>query len=161
MPFFPCHIKPAPSGLFSKPFLIIESTGHIPSIGNVSSDIAYKIGQLHGNIFKEPYVKGSDIQSFSAINDKDNLDSVVTLTESQKKDLIDEFGYERFTSIPNFSDLLASSINNLSASLSHSNQCMSSNPKSVNEISKSNFLIFTFSAFSEKPFLVGMFSDMY
>ncbi|WP_019265772.1 glycosyltransferase [Methanobrevibacter smithii] len=85
-----------------KPFLIIESTGHIPSIGNVSSDIAYKIGQLHGNIFKEPYVKGSDIQSFSAINDKDNLDSVVTLTESQKKDLIDEFGYERFTSIPNF-----------------------------------------------------------
>ena len=85
-----------------KPFLIIESTGHIPSIGNVSSDIAYKIGQLHGNIFKKPYVKGSEIQSFSAINDMDKLDAVITLTESQKNDLIDEFGYERFVSIPNF-----------------------------------------------------------
>lgn len=85
-----------------KPFLILESTGHIPSIGNVSSKVAYKIGQLHGNIFKEPYVKGSEIQSFSAINDKDNLDRVITLTKSQKRDLIDEFGYERFVSIPNF-----------------------------------------------------------
>ena len=84
-----------------KPFLIIESTGHIPSIGNVSSDLAYKIGQLHGNVFKEPYVLGSEIQSFSAINDRENLERVITLTESQKNDLIKEFGYDRFITIPN------------------------------------------------------------
>lgn len=89
-------------GYEDKPFLIIESTGHIPSIGNVPSSLAYKIGHLHGNIFKEPYILGSEIQSFSAINDREKLERIVTLTESQKEDLIKEFGYERFVSIPNF-----------------------------------------------------------
>lgn len=86
----------------SKPFLISDCSSNKPSIKNISSELAYKIGNVHSNPYKVyPYCFGSRRRNISALNECDYLDRVVVLTESAKFDFEYEFDYKKFVVIPN------------------------------------------------------------
>ena len=84
-----------------KPFLINECSGEIPNFDNISSDLAYKIGWIHSNPYMEPYCCGSPLRNMSVLNNVNQLDALIALTETEKLDLTKEFGTDNIYSIPN------------------------------------------------------------
>ncbi|MBE6488422.1 MAG: glycosyltransferase [Methanosphaera stadtmanae] len=89
-----------------KPFLINDCSGPIPSINNVSADLAYKIGNIHSNPYLKPtYCYGSPLRNIAALKDIENMDTIITLTNSEKNDFIKEFKSDKFYTIPNLINL--------------------------------------------------------
>lgn len=88
--------------LNEKPFLINDCSGPIPSIENIDSSIAYKIGVLHSNPYLEPHCFGSPMRNVAVLKNVSDLDKLIVLTDTQKEDLEKEFNLENIVSIPNF-----------------------------------------------------------
>ncbi len=87
----------------SKPFLISDCSDKKPSIKNINSNLAYKIGNVHSNPYTVyPYCFGSKRRNIAALSECKNLDRVVVLTDSAKFDFEYEFNYEKFVVIPDF-----------------------------------------------------------
>ncbi len=85
-----------------KPYLICDGSGPFPRISNISSDLAYLIGVLHVNPHTEPYNLGGPIRNVGVLQEIENLDALIILTESQRKDIIKQFGdYGNTYVIPN------------------------------------------------------------
>jgi glycosyltransferase involved in cell wall biosynthesis len=85
------------------PYLICDGSGPLPTISDIDSSIAHKIVQLHSNPYKEPYSYGSPMRNIGILKEIGNVDAFITLTKSQRKDIIKEFGdYENTYVIPNF-----------------------------------------------------------
>lgn len=85
-----------------KPFLINDCSSKIPSIKNIDSNIAYKIGVAHNNPYFKPFCYGCDKWYMASLEEFKYEDKVVVLTESAKKDFMKEFKANNFTVIPNF-----------------------------------------------------------
>ena len=86
-----------------KPYLICDGSGPTPSIGKIKSNIAYKISQLHSNPYTGPYCFGGPIRDIGILNEIENNDAFITLTEKQRRDIIRQFGdYDNTLVIPNF-----------------------------------------------------------
>lgn len=86
-----------------KPFLINESSSSKPSIKNIDSDVAYKIGNVHSNPYSNPpYCFSSRMRNISSLKEYKYLDAVVVLTNSAKLDFNQEFKSNKFHVIPNF-----------------------------------------------------------
>lgn len=104
--FWDYFINEACLNCTEKPFLINDCSGHIPSFNNVSSQIAYKIANIHSNPYLEPtYCYGSPMRIISPLECPNELDALVTLTESQKIDFIKEFNIDNIFAIPNLIEL--------------------------------------------------------
>lgn len=88
--------------LNEKPFLINDCSGPIPSIENIDSSIAYKIGVLHSNPYLESHCFGSPMRNVAVLKNVSDLDKLIVLTDAQKEDLKKEFNLENIVSIPNF-----------------------------------------------------------
>ena len=84
-----------------KPYLINNSSSSRPSIKNIHSDIAYKIGVVHVNSYHHPYCYGSSKWYLSTLEDYENEDVVVVLTDTAKEDFKKEFGADNCIVIPN------------------------------------------------------------
>ncbi|MDZ4170956.1 MAG: glycosyltransferase, partial [Methanobacteriaceae archaeon] len=85
------------------PYLICDGSGPLPTISDIDSSIAHKIVQLHSNPYKKPYSYGSPMRNIGILKEIGNVDAFITLTKSQRKDIIKEFGdYENTYVIPNF-----------------------------------------------------------
>ena len=84
-----------------KPYLINNSSSHCPSIKNIHSDIAYKIGVVHVNSYHHPYCYGSSKWYLSTLEDYENEDVVVVLTDTAKEDFKKEFDADNCIVIPN------------------------------------------------------------
>ena len=85
-----------------KPFLINDCSGVLPSIENIDSNIAYKIGSIHSNPYQGNHCYGNPMSVMAALNNIHDLDALVVLTEAIKKDFTKEFDYENIFVIPNF-----------------------------------------------------------
>ncbi|WP_323735636.1 glycosyltransferase [Methanosphaera sp. ISO3-F5] len=88
----------------NKPFLVNDCSGPIPSIENVSGEVAYTIGNLHSNPYLESHCYGSKMREISILKNIKKLDSLITLTNSEQKDLIKEFKTDNIFVIPNTLD---------------------------------------------------------
>ena len=90
--------------LDEKPFLICDCSSKFPSIKNIDSSIAYKIGNAHSNPYSnKPHTYGCKLRNISAIRENKHLDKVVVLTHAAKSDFDKEFkNPDKFTVIPNF-----------------------------------------------------------
>ena len=88
--------------LKEKPFLINDCSGPIPSIENIDSSIAYKIGVLHSNPYLGSHCFGSPMRNVAVLKHVSDLDKLIVLTDAQKEDLKKEFNLENIVSIPNF-----------------------------------------------------------
>ena len=86
----------------NKPFLVNDCSSRYPSIKNIESDIAFKIGIVHNNPYFEPYGYGSRRWNIASLNDIEYEDVVVVLAETAKRDFIKEFNLDKFRVIPNF-----------------------------------------------------------
>ncbi len=85
-----------------KPYLICDGSGPTPSISNVDSTLAYKISQLHSNPYTGPYSFGGPIREIGALKGIEKNHALITLTESQRKDILKQFGdYGNTYVIPN------------------------------------------------------------
>lgn len=71
-----------------KPFLINECASFRPSIKNIPSKFAYKIGVVHSNPYTAPYGYGAERWYLASLEDYKFEDAVVVLTESAKKILL-------------------------------------------------------------------------
>ncbi|MEA4957108.1 Glycosyltransferase Gtf1 [bioreactor metagenome] len=76
-----------------KPIFICEGAGPTPRISNIDKKIAYLISQLHSN----PYIGknhefGEKMRKIGILNKIENNNLFVVLTETQRKDIIKEFG---------------------------------------------------------------------
>ncbi|WP_296880798.1 glycosyltransferase [uncultured Methanobrevibacter sp.] len=90
----------------NKPFLVNENSGIVPNFNNIDSDLAYKIASIHTNPYTGEHHYGSPIRDdFSILENVDQLDYVVVLTEGLKDDLIHEFNVSRIKAIPNIIEL--------------------------------------------------------
>ena len=88
---------------YEKPYLICDGSGPTPSIFNIDSNLAYKISQLHSNPYTGPYSYGGPIRDIGILNEIGNNDAFITLTETQRKDIMMEFGdFGNTCVIPNF-----------------------------------------------------------
>ena len=76
-----------------KPFLINDCSGKKPSIADIPSNLAYKISNIHCNHHKSPFNYRSEIKTLGALENLDDLDELVLLTESQQEDFKKEFQY--------------------------------------------------------------------
>lgn len=85
-----------------KPFLINDCPGPRPSISNISQKLAYKIANIHCNHHQYPFNYGSNIKELGAFENRDELDSIVVLTNTQKNDLKKEIGFNEIYDISNF-----------------------------------------------------------
>ncbi len=85
-----------------KPFLINDCSSRYPSIKNIECDVAYKIGVVHNNPYFKPYCYGASRWNIASLNDIEDEDVVVVLTESSREDFIKEFNMDNFCVIPNF-----------------------------------------------------------
>ena len=84
-----------------KPYLINNSSSSHPSIKNIHSDLAYKIGVVHVNSYHHPYCYGSSKWYLSTLEDYENEDVVVVLTDTAKEDFKKEFRADNCIVIPN------------------------------------------------------------
>ncbi|MCJ8007971.1 glycosyltransferase [Lederbergia wuyishanensis] len=88
-----------------KPYLICDGVGSASKVLSMDPDSAYRIYTIHTNHFDEPYVYGSNIKEdhITLLDNLNNVEALVVLTESQKKDIIKQFGdYNNVHVIPNF-----------------------------------------------------------
>ena len=85
-----------------KPFLINDCSSIKPNIKDIDFDVAYKIGVVHNNPYFEPFCPGSGHWYLASLDEFMNEDAVVVLTESSKKDFVNEFKGNNFHVIPNF-----------------------------------------------------------
>ncbi|MDO5859638.1 glycosyltransferase [Methanobrevibacter sp.] len=85
-----------------KPILISDCSNVSPSIKNISFDVAYKIGVSHNNPYNEPYCYGSTRWYLASLEEFEDEDASVILTESARNDFLKEFGADNFVVIPNF-----------------------------------------------------------
>lgn len=93
-------------GLNEKPFLINDCSGKIPSFTNISSNLVYKIANIHSNPYLEPtYDRNSPMRKIAALDKVDDLGAIVTLTPSEKEDFSVEFPSNNIFSVPNLIDL--------------------------------------------------------
>lgn len=92
--------------LDEKPFLINDCSGPIPSFKNISSDLVYKIGNVHSNPYLEPtYGYGCPMRDISVLKNVEDLDYLVSLTPSEKDDFEKEFKINNICAIPNIINL--------------------------------------------------------
>nr|WP_276513844.1 glycosyltransferase [Cytobacillus horneckiae] len=71
----------------------------------MESDAAYRIYTIHTNHFDAPHIYGSPIKEdhVTLLNNIEKEDALVVLTESQKKDIVKQFGdYKNVHVVPNF-----------------------------------------------------------
>ena len=88
-----------------KPFLINDCSGVVPSIENVDSSIAYKIGFLHSNPYKNPSSSDNELRDIALFNNKEDLDVLISLTESLNNDLKNQFHMDNIYNISNVIDM--------------------------------------------------------
>lgn len=86
-----------------KPFIICDRKSLYPTLMSVKG-VSHNIYTIHSNHFNRPYIPGSGVKEnrlyfFERIPE---IDCIVTLTERQKKHIVDEFGdYSNIYVIPN------------------------------------------------------------
>lgn len=88
-----------------KPFLICDGVGSASKVLSMESDAAYRIYTIHTNHFDAPHIYGSPIKEdhVTLLNNIEKEDALVVLTESQKKDIVKQFGdYKNVHVVPNF-----------------------------------------------------------
>ena len=85
-----------------KPFLIDETSGPATSMGPINENIAFRLAMFHNNFYQDPYCYGSPLSDFSSFKVLDDLDGIILLTETQKKDFNREFEFKNTYVIPNF-----------------------------------------------------------
>ena len=100
--FYDYFVKIYCLNLDEKPFLINDCPGPRPSIANISSQLAYKIANVHCNHYNRPFNYGSPIKPLGAFENLDDLDAIIFLTDSQKKDFLKEFRFNEVYDISNF-----------------------------------------------------------
>ena len=88
--------------LNEKPFLINDCPGPRPSIANISSELAYKISNVHCNHYNRPFIYGSPVKNLGAFENIEDLEAIIFLTDAQKKDFMKEFDFDEAYDIPNF-----------------------------------------------------------
>ena len=86
----------------TKPFLINDGSGSVPSIETISPQLVYKIGNIHSNPYKKPYRYGGQMRNVAVLDNIEDLDALVTLTNREREDFNKEFDYEKIYTIPNF-----------------------------------------------------------
>ncbi|WP_179288965.1 glycosyltransferase [Bacillus sp. 7894-2] len=88
-----------------KPFLICDGVGSASKVLSMKPEAAHRIYSIHTNHFDYPHQYGSPIKAdhITLLNNLENEEALVVLTESQKKDIIKQFGdYKNVYVIPNF-----------------------------------------------------------
>lgn len=87
-----------------KPIVICDGAGTASKIRSMESGIANRIYTIHTNHFEAPYTYGSELKEHhkGMLENLENGDPVVVLTEKQKEDIIKQFGdYNNIYVIPN------------------------------------------------------------
>lgn len=100
--FYEYFVKIFCLNLDEKPFLINDCSSPRPSIGNISSQLAYKISNIHCNHHHSPFNYGSPIKNLGAFENIEDLDAIVFLTNTQKNDFKKEFDFKDVYDISNF-----------------------------------------------------------
>lgn len=86
----------------NKPFLINENAGRIPNFNNIDSNLAYKIASIHTNPYDGKHHYGSPLKADATIlENTNNLEYIVVLTEALKEDLINELNVKNIKTILN------------------------------------------------------------
>ncbi|MGG0720090.1 glycosyltransferase [Robertmurraya massiliosenegalensis] len=88
-----------------KPFLICDGVGSASKVLSMEPEAAYRIYSIHTNHFDYPHEYGSPIKSdhVTLLNNLEKKEAVVVLSNSQKSDIVSEFGdYNNVFVIPNF-----------------------------------------------------------
>ncbi|MBS4178107.1 glycosyltransferase [Lederbergia citrea] len=88
-----------------KPYLICDGVGSASKVLSIDPKVAYRIYTIHTNHFDAPHEFGSPIKKdhVTLLNNLKNEEALVVLTESQKKDIVKQFGdYKNVYVIPNF-----------------------------------------------------------
>ncbi len=89
-----------------KVFLINDCSGKIPSFTNISSNLVYKIANIHSNPYLEPtYDNRSPMRNIVALEKVEDLNAIVTLTPSEKEDFIEDFSLDNIFTVPNLINL--------------------------------------------------------
>ncbi|MEY8752206.1 glycosyltransferase [Alkalicoccobacillus gibsonii] len=87
-----------------KPFLLCDGIGSIDKVIAMDKNVAHRIYPFHTNHFMSPHSYGSEIKAEhkKLLNKLEGLDSVVVLSDEQKKDIVSQFGnYNNIDVIPN------------------------------------------------------------
>ena len=98
-----------------KPIVICDGPGSTSVMLNVSSDLIYKISAIHSNHFSSPYKYGSPIKKnhLTILENINNFDALVVLTESQKEHILKQYGqHDNIHVIPHFIEPLTKDIVN-------------------------------------------------
>jgi glycosyltransferase involved in cell wall biosynthesis len=88
-----------------KPVLICDGVGSAPKVLSMHSEVAYRIYSIHTNHLDSPYEYGSPIKQdhVTLLQNVEQVDALIVLTESQKKDILKQFGDSgNVHVIPNF-----------------------------------------------------------
>lgn len=88
-----------------KPFLICDGVGSASKVLSMKTEAAHRIYAIHTNHFDYPHKYGSPTKSdhVTLLKNLKNIEALVVLTESQKEDIVKQFGdYQNVFVIPNF-----------------------------------------------------------
>lgn len=77
-----------------KPIVICDGPGSTPVLLETNSDFIYKVCTIHSNHFSKPHTFGSPIKNnhIDMLENINNEDALVVLTESQKKHIVKQYG---------------------------------------------------------------------
>ncbi|MEK5104452.1 glycosyltransferase [Cytobacillus sp. FSL M8-0252] len=87
-----------------KPFIINDGIFLTHTLMKLDKDKAYRIGTIHTNHFDTPFTYGSPLRKshIHLLENYNNLDALVLLTENQRQMVVKQFGYpEKTYVIPN------------------------------------------------------------
>lgn len=88
----------------SRPFVLCDGIGSTHKILAMDSSVAHRIYPIHTNHFEKPYLIDSPIKESHSnlLNNFKEVESIVVLSEEQKRDLIKQYGnYDNVHVIPN------------------------------------------------------------
>lgn len=87
-----------------KPIVICDGAGTASKVRSMESGLAHRIYTIHANHFEAPYTYGSELKEYhkGILENMENGDPIVVLTEKQKEDIIKQFGeHDNIYVIPN------------------------------------------------------------
>ncbi|WP_077623397.1 glycosyltransferase [Sediminibacillus massiliensis] len=88
-----------------KPFMICDGVGSASKVMDMDENLVNRIYAIHTNHFAKPHEFGSPIKDNHQplLDNIDNVEAIVVLTEQQKEDIIKQFGdYQNIFVIPHF-----------------------------------------------------------